>query len=90
MSDITVTRRDMLEVEKVTGQPFGKLFIQDGDEQVATALGTFAIQYVVERRTGVTELEWDDWLDGDMSDVELDIDVSDVPPSDGDDDPVPS
>lgn len=68
----SVTRRDMLEAEKVAGVPFGKLFITDDDgDQVATALGALAVQYVLEKRTGATEDDWDTWLDGDIDEFEV-------------------
>lgn len=81
--DLTFRRRDMLETEKVAGQPFGKLFFEetqsDGTKlEVATALGTLAMQYVVEKRNGLTDDTFDDWLDGEAGgfEVELESDPS--------------
>lgn len=75
--DLKFRRRDMLEVEKITGTPFSKLFYQDGADTVATAEGALAMEYVVERRNGLTELSWDDWLDEDAEG--LDVEVADDP-----------
>lgn len=64
-------RRDMIEAERVAGVPFSTLFLEHEGEQAATALGALAMQYVVERRSGATDLEFDDWLDGEPDDVEI-------------------
>lgn len=70
MSEVPqIRRRDMLEAERVAGKPFGQLFATVDGQQVATALGSLAIQFVLEKRNGVTDLEWDSWLDGEPDDM---------------------
>lgn len=72
MTDHNFRRRDMLEAERIAGEPFSKLFREEEDgEQVATALGSLAMQYVLERRNGETDLGWEDWLDEDADGVEV-------------------
>lgn len=65
-SSVKLTRRDMIEVEKVAGEPFGKLF-PDGE---ATARGSLAAQYVLERKQGATTLTYDAWLDEAVVEIE--------------------
>lgn len=71
--DLTFRRRDMLETEKVAGKPFGKLFFEEDGQMVATALGTLAMQYVVESRNGLTDDDFDTWLDGEASGFEVEV-----------------
>lgn len=64
-------RRDMLEAERVAGVPFSTLFVEHEGEQAATAMGALAMQYVVEKRSGATDLDFEDWLDEEPDDVEI-------------------
>lgn len=74
--DLVFRRRDMLETERVAGMPFGKLFFEekqpDGTTvEVATAIGTLAMQYVIEKRNGLTDATFDDWLDEEAEGIEV-------------------
>lgn len=67
--DLKFRRRDMIEAEQVAGKPFGQLF-QDG---IPTALGSLAVQYVLERRNGLTDVDFDVWLDDEPGGVEVEV-----------------
>lgn len=75
---VTLTRRDMLEVEQLTGEPFGRLFLENGDgPPVPTAKGMFGLEYLAAKKAGLIdpdETSWDDWLDGDAETYDLEVD----------------
>ncbi|HEX7099660.1 MAG TPA: hypothetical protein VF377_10495 [Acidimicrobiia bacterium] len=65
---VKLTRRDLLEVERIAGKPYGRLF-PDGE---ATAEGLLVSQYVLDKKRGATTKSYDEWLDEEVAEVELD------------------
>lgn len=65
---VSLTRRDLVEVERLAGQPFGKLF-PDGE---STALGSLAAQYVLEKKQNPAMPSFDDWMD-----LEVEVEIGD-------------
>lgn len=64
MADVKLTRRDMLEVEKVAGESWNRLF-PDGEP---TAMGFLALGYIQERKAADGEfMSFEEWLDGEVT-----------------------
>lgn len=72
--DIRFTKRDQLEIEKVAGKPLGALFAVHDGQQYPTADYMLAAKYVAEKKYGVTDLDYDDWLDETDEEVEVEVD----------------
>lgn len=60
-----IKRRDLLEACRLAGVSMRDL--------ETSPEGQLALQYFAEKRSGDTDLEWDDWLDEDL-DIEVDED----------------
>lgn len=74
--EVRVTRRDMIEIERLGGRPFGDLF-PDGK---ATAMGTLAMAYIQEKKadgqtSGFDAADFDTWLDEEVVVTEDDDEV---------------
>lgn len=63
MTDVKVTRRDMIDLEQLAGKTFSELF-PDGK---STALGTMGMAYIREKKAGKTTLGFDEWLDEELT-----------------------
>lgn len=74
MADVEFTRRDMLEIEKVTGVPAGALFKTYEGETHPTGTFLLAAEYVAQKKSGDTDLSWDAWLDEDDETVVVEVD----------------
>lgn len=70
MSEMKLSRRDLLEACKLSGCTMGSLS--------SDPLGNLAMMYLAEKRAGATDAEFDDWLD---EDFEVEADVEPVDPS---------
>ena len=69
MSDMKLSRRDLLEACKLAGVSLGDLSTDP--------LGNLAMMFIAEKRAGETDLEFEPWLD---EDFEVDVEVEE--PSD--------
>lgn len=69
--EVRFTKRDQFEIEKVAGKPLGALYAVHGGQQYPTADYMLAANYVAEKKAGLTDLDYDEWLDATPGDVEV-------------------
>ncbi len=72
---IAFTKRDQLDIERIVGKPLGTLFTTHEGQIVPTGEYQLAAQYIAEQKLGLTEDDWDDWLDQSIRDVEVEFEV---------------